>query len=83
MRCSQRRYLIVGSLMNKTHIKVVTLQPSRFVTVKMAAALTGLTDRAIRTKLFDGTWLEGRQFRRRGAAIFIDMQGYERWVDNG
>lgn len=64
-------------------VEVITLQPSRFVTVKVACLLTGLTGPAIRNKMCDGTWLEGRQFRRRGTAVFIDMQGYEKWVDKG
>lgn len=64
-------------------VQRIEMNAARFVTVKLAVALTGLTEPAIRNKMSDGTWLEGRQFRRRGSAVFIDMQGYEKWVDKG
>ena len=57
--------------------------PSRYVTIKLAAALTGLTDKAIERKIGDGVWIEGRQYKRRSGRIFIDMRGYEAWVEGG
>ena len=53
-----------------------------YVTVKLAAALTGLTDRAIRRKIQEGKWLEGREWRRSpDGGIFISMKGFERWLE--
>ncbi len=63
---------------------VSTVQaPSRFVTVKMASAVTGLSEIAIRNRISRGDWLEGREYVRREGRIFIDLQGYERWVLRG
>lgn len=57
---------------------------ARYVTVALAATLTGLTEKAIRRKMADGKWLDGREYRRSpDGGIFIDMKGYERWVENG
>lgn len=56
---------------------------ARYVTVALAATLTGLTEKAIRRKMADGKWLDGREYRRSpDGGIFIDMKGYERWVEN-
>ena len=57
---------------------------TRYVTVALAATLTGLTPKAIRRKIQEGKWLDGREYRRSpDGGIFIDMKGYERWVENG
>lgn len=45
--------------------------------------MTGLTPGAIRSKIGKGIWLEGRQYIRREGRVFIDIQGYERWVMKG
>lgn len=63
---------------------VSTVQaPSRFVTVKMASAVTGLSEIAIRNKIVRGVWIEGREYVRKDGRIFIDLRGYERWVMGG
>ena len=62
---------------------VVQVTPSRFVTIDLAAIITGLTPGAIRTKIGKGVWLEGREYARREGRVFIDLRGYERWVGNG
>lgn len=56
---------------------------SRFVTIGLAAALTGLTKGAIEMKISKGVWLEGRQFVRRDGRVLIDMRGYELWCEMG
>lgn len=61
----------------------VQLVPARYVTIKLAAALTGLTDKAIERKIGDGVWAEGRQYVRRAGRLFVDMRGYETWVESG
>lgn len=55
---------------------------SRFVTVELAAVLTGFTPAAIRTKITRGVWLEGRQYVRRDGRVLVDMRGYERWAES-
>jgi hypothetical protein len=54
---------------------------ARYVRIKLAEALTGLTVDAIEQKIKSGTWLEGKQYRRKGREIYIDMKGYEQWVE--
>jgi hypothetical protein len=58
------------------------LAPAPYVTIKLAAVITGLTEKAIRRKIEDGKWIEGREYRRSAdGGIFISMKGYERWVE--
>lgn len=57
--------------------------PSRFVTVELASAITGLSKAAIRTKISRGIWVDGRQYVKREGRVFIDLKGYERWVESG
>lgn len=54
---------------------------ARFVRVKLAADLTGYTEKAIRRKIEAGVWIEGQQFvRAPDNNILIDMEGYNKWV---
>ncbi|MDR5739173.1 MULTISPECIES: excisionase [unclassified Caballeronia] len=56
--------------------------PTHYVTVSIAAAITGLTEKAIRRKIEDGKWVEGREYRRSpDSGIFIDLRAYEKWVE--
>lgn len=66
-----------------SHQPAVQVAPSRFVTIDLAAVITGLTPGAIRTKIGKGVWAEGREYTRREGRVFIDLRGYERWVSNG
>lgn len=59
------------------------LVPTRFVTIKLAAAMTGLTVGAIEMKIARGVWLEGRQWVKRDGRVMIDIRGYERWAETG
>lgn len=54
---------------------------ARWVTIRLAAQLTGLTEKAIRRKIERGIWLEGVHWRRADGGIFIDMQRYNTWVE--
>nr|WP_119156865.1 excisionase [Caldimonas tepidiphila] len=54
---------------------------ARFVTVDKAAAMTGLTPKAIRRKIENGVWLEHHQWERGpDGRIYIDIMGYTKWV---
>jgi hypothetical protein len=55
--------------------------PARFVTIELAAHLTGFTSKAIRHKIDKSVWLEGRQWVKRDGRILIDLKGYEQWAD--
>jgi hypothetical protein len=61
----------------------VQLTTARFVTIELAATLTGLTPGAIRTKIGKGVWLENRQYVRRDGRVLIDMRGYDQWAETG
>ena len=65
----------------ETTIQEIT--PARYVTIDLAARLIGLTGKAIRRKIEDGVWAEGKQYRRRDGRVFIDLKGYETWVEHG
>jgi len=61
----------------------IAVTPARFVTVKLAEILTGLTEKAIRRKMERGVWLEGKHWRRADGGVFIDMKEFELWVVQG
>lgn len=57
------------------------VNPARFVTIEMCAAVTGLTKGAVGKRIERGYWIEGRQFRKAAdGRIWIDMQAVEKWV---
>jgi hypothetical protein len=60
----------------------VQIAPAPYVTVPLAAAITGLSVKAIRRKIEDGKWLEGREYRRSpDGGIFISLKGYQQWLE--
>lgn len=62
--------------------EVIQLQPAPYVTVSLASAITGLSDRAIRRKIQEGKWVEGKQYRRSpDGGIFISLKGYQQWLE--
>ena len=57
---------------------------ARYVTIGVAAAMTGYTTKAIRRKIESGIWAEGREFRRApDGHVLISVKGYEQWVERG
>ena len=55
---------------------------ARYVTVELAATMTGLTAAAIRKRIERGQWLQDREYRRApDGRIWIDTKGIERWVE--
>ena len=53
-----------------------------YVTIPLASSITGLSSKAIRRKIEDGKWLEGREYRcSPDGGIFISMKGYQQWVE--
>lgn len=54
---------------------------ARYVRVNLAASLTGYTEKAIRHKIDQGVWVEGREYMRApDGRLLIDMEGYNKWV---
>lgn len=59
------------------------LAPAPYVTIPLAAQVTGLTEKAIRRKIEDGKWLEGREYRRSpDGGIFVSIKGFQQWVES-
>lgn len=58
-----------------------TVQPARYVLLKLASACTGYSIRALEHKIADGVWLEGAEFvRAPDGRVLVDLLGYERWA---
>lgn len=52
-----------------------------YVTISLAAKATGLSEKAIRRKIEDGKWLEGREYvRSPDGGVFISIEGYCKWL---
>ena len=62
--------------------RAAMLQPAPYVTIALAATITGLSEKAIRRKIEDGKWLEGREYHRSpDGGIFISLKGFAQWVE--
>lgn len=58
--------------------------PMRYVKLSVFCALTGYTEKAVRTKIDRGHWLESRHYRKApDGHIMIDLQAYNTWVEGG
>jgi hypothetical protein len=56
----------------------------RYVTVSLFSSICGLSANAIRMKMKEGKWLEGREWvRSPDGGIFIDRQGVQKWISRG
>ena len=56
--------------------------PVRYVRLPRFSELTGYTQKAVRRKIEEGVWIEGREYRRApDGHIIIDMVGFEKWVE--
>ena len=83
--------LALGSSQSRKHRAsanaVAGAAPARgadYVTIPVAAAMTGYSAKAIRRKIEAGVWLEGREFRRApDGHVLISVKGYESWVERG
>lgn len=61
--------------------KLVT---SRFVTIKLAAQVTGLSVAGINSKIQRAQWVAGKHYRKGpDGRNYIDLQAYEQWVTTG
>ena len=59
------------------------MAPACYVLLPLANLITGYTVKAMERKIDRGDWAEGKVWRRApdGHRV-IDIQGYERWVEN-
>lgn len=69
--------------MNQPNPPLVVVAPARYVLLPLANAITGYTVKAMERKIERGDWIEGKVWRRApDGHIMIDIQGYQRWVEN-
>jgi hypothetical protein len=61
----------------------VAVMAARFVSLQLAAVMIGRTEKAIERKIERGIWIEGKHYRKRDGGIYIDMDAYTRWVEDG
>lgn len=60
------------------------LAPAPYVTVPVAAAVTGYSEKAIRRKIEGGVWLAGREYiKAPDGHILISIKGYAQWAEQG
>jgi hypothetical protein len=60
----------------------VTVTPTRYVTIGLAAQLTGYTAKAIEGKIDRGDWLENDVWiKAEDGRRLVDLRGFERWVE--
>jgi hypothetical protein len=62
--------------------KPILIPATRYVRLPVFEAMTGYSTKAVRRKIEEGVWLEGRQYRKApDGHILIDLHGYETWVE--
>lgn len=55
--------------------------PVYFVQLGVFETMTGVTSDAVQKMIHSGEWTEGVHFRRRKGRIYVDLRGYDAWVD--
>lgn len=64
--------------------EAIALVPRRYVTADVASVVTGYSPKAMERKRQEGVWVEGREWvRAPDGRILYDLEGYERWVEQG
>jgi hypothetical protein len=54
----------------------------QWVLIPIFCALTGYSDKAVRRKIADGKWIEGRHYRKApDGHITMNLQAYYAWVE--
>lgn len=54
----------------------------RWVLIPLFCRLTGYSEKAVRRKIEDGVWLQGKHFRRApDGRITMNLQAYYEWVE--
>lgn len=60
----------------------ILVAPPPYVLIPVAAAITGYSEKAIRRKIDEGVWVEGKHYRKApDGRIHISIRGYTKWVE--
>ena len=55
---------------------------AKYVLVSKFEELTGYTDKAVRRKIEDGVFMQGKEWvKAPDGRVLINMEAYERWVN--
>lgn len=61
----------------------MALRRASFISLTLGSSGTGYTKRGVETKIHRHVWAEGKEYRRApDGCIFIDMEGFEKWVQS-
>jgi hypothetical protein len=52
-----------------------------WVLLPLFCALTGYTEKAVRRKIEDGVWLQGKHYKKVCGRIHMSMEAYRQWVE--
>jgi hypothetical protein len=53
-----------------------------YVLIHVFCAMTGYTDKAVRRKIEDGKWLEGKHYRKSpDGHIHMNIEEYRKWIE--
>jgi hypothetical protein len=56
----------------------------QWVLINRLAEITGYSEDAVRHKVKNGTWVQGRVWRKApDGRIFVNIEEFERWVESG
>ncbi len=62
---------------------VIGISPARYIRLPLFETVTGYTEKAVRRKIDEGVWLEGKEYMRApDGHILVDLEGYYKWVEN-
>ncbi|SFD03667.1 excisionase [Collimonas sp. OK412] len=54
----------------------------QWVLIPVFSTLTGYTEKAVRRKIEDGIWIQGKHYQKApDGHITMNMQGYYKWVE--
>jgi hypothetical protein len=58
--------------------------PTRYVRIRKFALMSGYTEQAVRSKIKDGKWIDGREYRRApDGSLLVDLVEFQKWVERG
>ena len=61
---------------------MTTLVNVKWVLIPLFSSLTGYSEKAVRCKIADGVWIEGKHYRRApDGRITMSMEAYYKWVE--
>jgi hypothetical protein len=59
----------------------VYVATDRYVTIALYSVVSGMSQKAVRRKIEDGKWIEGREYiRSPDGGLFVDREGVARWL---